>query len=152
MLLRARGYTWKCDWACYCIGLVSRWSELVSVSTRQSPHQLQLSRSDSKSESKLLLLCDYGNVALLRHSDQREANSEPAADPGQPLAVNLPVNILETVFAHLSVQDMMNCSLVCTRWSTICRREKVCQWVTCDSSLVLIILYSSCFGRWVTWD
>ena len=46
-------------------------------------------------------------------------------DPGQPLAVNLPVDILETVFAHLSVQDMMNCSLVCTRWSTICRREKV---------------------------
>ena len=48
-----------------------------------------------------------------------------ASEPGQPLAVNLPVNILETVFAHLSVQDMMNCSLVCARWSAICRRKNV---------------------------
>ena len=52
---------------------------------------------------------------------------------GQALAVNLPVDILETVFAHLSVQDMMNCSLVCTRWSTICRREKV------SESLVIVV-------------
>ena len=34
-----------------------------------------------------------------------------ATDPGQPLSANLPLHILETIFAHLSVQDIMNCSL-----------------------------------------
>ena len=65
-----------------------------------------------------------------RHDDDQSI----ASDPGQPLAVNLPVNILETVFAHLSVQDMMNCSLVCARWSSICMREKV------SESLMLVVV------------
>ena len=80
------------------------------------------------------LLGDYDERVLEREREvayscyyEPEDDHSIATDPGQPLAVNLPVNILETVFAHLSVQDMMNCSLVCTRWSTICRREKVCQ-------------------------
>ena len=67
------------------------------------------------------------------HESTVTTDDDIVTDPEQPLAVNLPVDILETVFAHLSVQDMMNCSLVCTRWSTICRREKV------SESLVIVV-------------
>ena len=65
-----------------------------------------------------------------------------ATDPGQPLAANLPLHILETIFAHLSVQDIVNCSLVCARWSAICRREKVS--VHELLALVYVSLYYRC--------
>ena len=47
--------------------------------------------------------------------------------PGQPFAASLPQLILEIVFTHLSVRDLMNCTLVCQRWSTIIKRNKVAE-------------------------
>ena len=76
-----------------------------------------------------------------------------ATDPGQPLSANIPLHILETIFAHLSVQDIMNCSLVCARWSAICRREKVSVHELLALVYVSIcyhLLHSSCFGRRAT--
>ena len=76
-----------------------------------------------------------------------------ATDPGQPLSANIPLHILETIFAHLSVQDIVNCSLVCARWSAICRREKVSiheLLALVYVSLYYRLLHSSCFGRRAT--
>ena len=77
-----------------------------------------------------------------------------ATDPGQPLSVTIPLHILESIFAHLSIQDIMNCSLVCARWSAICRREKVSiheLLALVYVSLYYRLLHSSCFGRRATW-
>ena len=101
----------------------------------------ELREMEEESEEMNDLLRDYDEkeleseleVAYNRYHEPVATDDDIATDPGQPLAVNLPVDILETVFAHLSVQDMMNCSLVCTRWSTICRREKV------SESLVIVV-------------
>ena len=100
----------------------------------------ELREMEEESEEMNDLLRDYDEkeleselgVAYSRYHEPVATDDDIATDPGQPLAVNIPVDILETVFAHLSVQDMMNCSLVCTRWSTICRREKV------SESLVIV--------------
>ena len=60
------------------------------------------------------------------NDDEEEEEEElTGMTPGQPLPSNLPLHILETMFAHLSMRDLMNCSLVCKRWSTIIRKDKV---------------------------
>ena len=85
-------------------------------------------RSDSNREHHDLHIREPEEETNSHHCEEGVSDDHErsiATDPGQPLSANLPLHILETIFAHLSVQDIMNCSLVCAGWSAICRKEKV---------------------------